>query len=168
MREWYFMRYNKTTLPPDITFQEVPNEVSITLPILGCPRNCRGCSWSSINLDPSLCTLDLGEFFAYVDRYRDYATCITVMGGEWDIVFITEILTKIKTNYPNLRLALYSGKYILDDHLYCRVIQLLDYLKEGGYVEELGPLSSKTTNQRFYDLRDKDNILNITNLFIKE
>ena len=39
-------------------------------------------------------------------------------------------------------------------------------IKLGPYIEELGPLNSKTTNQRFYKI-EKNKLVDITNLFWK-
>ena len=39
-------------------------------------------------------------------------------------------------------------------------------IKLGPYIEELGPLNSKTTNQRFYKVNEKE-LIDITNLFWK-
>ena len=39
-------------------------------------------------------------------------------------------------------------------------------IKLGPYIEELGPLNSKTTNQRFYKI-EEGKLVDITNLFWK-
>ena len=41
-----------------------------------------------------------------------------------------------------------------------------DYIKLGPYIEEFGPLNSKTTNQRFYKVSDGE-LVDITSKFWK-
>ena len=40
-------------------------------------------------------------------------------------------------------------------------------IKLGPYIEDLGPLNSKNTNQRFYKI-EENKLIDITNLFWKD
>ena len=69
-------------------------------------------------------------------------------------------------------MAWYSGRQELSKNIY---LGWFDYIKLGPYIEELGPLNSKTTNQRFYEVsKEIDNkgnptykLVDITNKFWK-
>ena len=42
-----------------------------------------------------------------------------------------------------------------------------NFIKLGPYIEDLGPLNSKTTNQRFYKI-EEGKLVDITNLFWRD
>lgn len=131
---------------PHVTFQEVPDEVSLTFLVGGCPLQCPGChsqeSWS----------LDFGEilsnelFSETLDRYRGLITCVVFFGGEWHPDALIEKL-KIARN-EGLKTCLYSGFEKVPN----RIVQQLDYLKTGRWIEHLGGLDSATTNQVMLDV----------------
>ena len=56
----------------------------------------------------------------------------------------------------------YSGRAWLPEGLRP---QSFDYIKLGGWVEELGPLTSPTTNQRLYRVGKEGAMQDITELF---
>jgi anaerobic ribonucleoside-triphosphate reductase activating protein len=60
---------------------------------------------------------------------------------------LKETILLLKRFYPNLKLALYSGRKEIQDVFYWNTF---DYLKIGPYDEKAGPLNSPTTNQRMY------------------
>jgi anaerobic ribonucleoside-triphosphate reductase activating protein len=53
----------------------------------------------------------------------------------------------IKSRYPHIRTAWYSGREVLPDGF---DVTVLDYLKLGPYIEALGGLKSPDTNQALY------------------
>ena len=67
------------------------------------------------------------------------------MGGDNDHIALYHLCKTIKSYYPNLKLALYSGLDSMDRQL----TEVLDYYKFGSYIPEYGPLNKETTNQRF-------------------
>ncbi len=77
---------------------------------------------------------------------KDIDTCVAFMGGDSDPSEINEFARKLKV-HTNLKVAWYSGRQELSKDIN---IKNFDYIKLGPYIEELGPLNSKTTNQRFY------------------
>ena len=76
------------------------------------------------------------------------------MGEGNDREALINLAKFIHTNYPDLKTALYSGRVAIEDDLY----DVFDYVKIGPYIESLGPLNSKTTNQRLY--KNKEDITN--------
>ena len=83
-------------------------------------------------------------------------SCVCFMGEGNDQKALIDLAQYIHSNFPELKVALYSGRETVEDELY----DVFDYVKVGPYIEKLGPLNSKTTNQRLYKNR-----LDITNRF---
>lgn len=174
------MNMNYTT--EQITFQEVPNEISLSFLIAGCPLKCKGChsadSWRATseaseaikskihpinnNVQNQLTTEYLEN---RIKQYQDMISCVLFLSGEWKIKQLIELLQTVKNTNPSLKTCLYTGleldeivelieqeinekveigwKYIFDNNL-------LDYLKTGRWIRELGGLDNKKTNQQFY------------------
>ena len=146
-----------------ITFQEVPNEVSMTFFLLGCPKHCKGCHsedyWDT-NVSPTLGKpFTLKELENTInENIVDYANCSTLlfMGGEWKEREFFDTIKEFYNEhmYGNLnlqskKLAWYIGKEH-DELKYSRYAKsYFDILKTGEYKEELGGLKSKTTNQDY-------------------
>ena len=115
-----------------ITFQEVPNEISLSFLIAGCPLKCKGChsadSWrvtseanevnkaseaikSKIhpinnNVQNQLTTEYLEN---RIKQYQDMISCVLFLGGEWKIKQLIELLQTVKNTNPSLKTCLYTG-----------------------------------------------------------
>lgn len=130
----------------DITFQEVPNEVSLVFSISGCPMNCPGCHskhlWAKSGTE-----LTTEDFISQISKYKGFATCVCFFGGEWDEVKLNEFLDLSKES--GFKTCLYTGLDSVNDSIKSR----LDFLKTGPWVGELGGLESINTNQRFIDVK---------------
>ena len=189
-----------------ITFQEVPNEISLSFLIAGCPLRCKGChsadSWRITNEANNVHAVYEDEvkvisvtknitnksnkihpinsnarhqltkeyLHARMKQYQDMISCVLFLGGEWQIKQLIELLQIVKISNPSLKTCLYTGleleeivgliqneinnqvdigwKHILENNL-------LDYLKTGRWIRELGGLDNKKTNQRFYKVNVK-------------
>lgn len=132
-----------------ITFQEVPNEVSLVLTISGCPLRCPGCHSPWLQTDEGKPVLR--DLHSLIDRYYPEITCVCIMGTGSSQILNThefEDISRIIREYKNLKMCVYTG---FDDFPDKWVI-FPEYLKVGGYVEQLGGLDSTTTNQRMYKL----------------
>lgn len=132
---------------PQITFQEVPNEVSLAFLITGCQLGCRGChspdTWSEKAGTPLTTSL----FIQFVERYQSLITCVLFYGGEWQPKCLIEKL-KIAHRH-NLKTCLYTGQ----ESVSLSIEEHLDFLKTGPWIESLGGLNCSSTNQRFIDLK---------------
>lgn len=144
-------------IPEDtsVTFAEIPDQISLCINLSCCPHRCPGCH------SPYLQT-DIGEELTAdaLDKLinkNSGVTCITFMGGDNDKKSLVKLADHIKNNY-NLLVGWYSGESELDINEYC---MYFDYIKIGPYIKELGPLNSKTTNQRMYKIQC-NNIIDIT------
>ena len=127
----------------DIVCQEIPDEITLAVNISCCPNRCPGCH------SPWLWE-DAGELMteemltSLIDRYAAAITCFCFMGGDADPMEIQRLSRFIRDKYPHLKTAWYSGKGALPDGF---DISCMNYIKIGPYIEKLGGLKSKTTNQ---------------------
>jgi anaerobic ribonucleoside-triphosphate reductase activating protein len=129
----------------DIVFQEVPNEVSLVFNISGCPYKCKGCH--SQYLWEYTGSYISDEIDCIYNKYKGMLTCVCFMGGDQNLPELTALLFKVKYIYK-LKSCVYSGSNNI--HVFDNVLQYLDYLKIGGFIEECGGLDKTTTNQKFY------------------
>lgn len=129
-----------------ITFQEVPDEVSLCIAITGCKVRCFGCHSRELWEDKGT-PLTIEELENLLGKNKGI-TCLCLFGGEHNIDALTELF---QYSYKKIKTAWYCGLDIIPkDKL--GIIQYLDFLKLGHYDHELGGLSSPTTNQRFYHI----------------
>ena len=129
-----------------ITFQEVPDEVSLCIAITGCKVRCFGCHSRELWEDKGI-PLTIDELQNLLDKHKGI-TCLCLFGGEADIDALTELF---QYAYKKVKTAWYCGLDIIPkDKL--GIIQYLDFLKLGHYDHDLGGLSSPTTNQKFYHI----------------
>ena len=154
-----------------VSFGEVIDEISLCINISNCPCHCKNCH------SPYLAE-DIGEPLIYKDTHNNRTvincnplselieankgiTCVCLMGGDSNPEYINILGKTIKCH--KLKSAWYSGRQELSNSI---DLSNFDYIKLGPYKEEFGPLNSKTTNQRFYKVNEKE-LIDITNLFWK-
>lgn len=130
-----------------IGFSEVPEEITLCINISNCPCNCVNCHSSYLSKDIGT---ELNEnTLSKLIEENTGISCVSFMGGDREPWYIDYMATYIRANYPNIKIAWYSGRQELHDSIKTN-IEDFDYIKLGPYIEELGPLNIKTTNQRFY------------------
>jgi anaerobic ribonucleoside-triphosphate reductase activating protein len=141
-----------------IVFQEIPDEVSLAINISNCPYHCKGCH------SPYLAE-DIGEKLSYeklielcVDQ--EGITCVVFMGGDSEPSRINKLARFVKEEL-DLKSAWYSGRDSIDESIN---LYNFDYIKIGHYDEFLGPLTSRTTNQRLYKVHG-NKLFDITERF---
>lgn len=128
-----------------VVFAEVPDEVTLAINISNCPCNCKGCHspYLGTNTGKPLLPEVLDEL---IDNNKGI-TCIAIMGGDSNPAEVNALAFYIKSIYDNTKVAWYSGRQELSNNVN---LGNFDYIKLGPYKEELGPLNSRTTNQRMY------------------
>lgn len=141
-----------------VTFSEVPNEISLCVNISGCQIHCPGCHsqylWDNIGTE---LTPDLLKNL--ISR-NPGISCICLMGGkEKDVVDLLERTLAL----GDLKIAWYTGSSKTPGK---DLLSKVDYVKLGPYISRLGPITSKTTNQRFYFVKDSE-MIDRTELFWK-
>lgn len=144
-----------------VVFAEIPDEITLAINISGCPCNCKGCHSSYLAEDIGE-PLDLQHLTNLIDSNKGI-TCVGLMGGDANPSEVDDIAQDIKEYYPELKVGWYSGRQELSKDI---ELSNFDYIKLGPYIEEFGPLNSKTTNQRFYKVNSKE-LVDITNRFWK-
>ena len=127
-----------------VAFAEIPDEITLCINITNCPCNCNGCHSSYLSKD-------IGEELNndVLDKLisdNSGISCIAFMGGDSSPKEINDLAKYVKDKYP-ISIAWYSGRQELSKDIN---LDNFDYIKLGPYIKELGPLTSKTTNQRLY------------------
>ena len=145
-----------------VTFAEVPNEISLCINISNCPCKCPNChsSYLAEDIGEPLNRVSLSKLI----EENKGITCVCFMGGDSNPTVIEALAIIVKNHYPKLRVAWYSGRQTLP---YAFSLKWFDYIKLGPYIEELGPLNSKTTNQRFYKV-ENNKLVDTTSIFWKD
>lgn len=128
-----------------ISWQEIPNEVSLAFNLSLCPGRCEGCHSPELQRDIGE-PLTVDKIVEVYNKYKRHITVISFFGGDNDVDTLIDLVTYIKSNF-DIKVSVYSG---LQHNIKLESFELLDYLKLGPYVKALGPLNSKNTNQRFY------------------
>lgn len=141
-----------------VVFQEYPDEITLALNISNCPYHCPNCH--SAYLAEDIGTELTDEEVSNLIDNNEGITCIGFMGGNAaDILHLARYIKET----TDLKVGWYTGSEELPSNILLN-LHNFDYIKVGPYKEELGPLTSKTTNQRFYKVIDNQ-LVDFTYLF---
>ncbi len=147
----------------DIVFQEIPNEVTLAINLSNCPHRCKGCHSPQLMQDIGN-HLTRSELENLLSRYGSSITCVCFMGGDASPDTVEHFAAFIKQKtLGRIKTAWYSGVDKLSNE---RKINNFNFIKVGGYKEDLGGLDSKTTNQRLYKV-ENNSLTDITVLMQK-
>ena len=148
-------------LNTQVTFSEVPDEITLCINITGCKIGCKN-SHSSYFAEDIGNNVNRNSIKELINNNKGI-TCICFMGGDSNPLEIDALVHFIKIYFP-IKIAWYSGRQELSKYIN---LDNFSFIKLGPYIEELGPLNSKTTNQRFYKI-EEGKLIDITNLFWKD
>lgn len=141
----------------DIVFQEIPDEVTLAVNLSNCPYRCKGCHSPHLQQDIGK-ELDESALTGLLQSYEKAITCICFMGGDADTGELYRLADFVrKSRGGRIKTAWYSG----NDRLPENSKDHFDFVKTGPYIEKLGGLNKRTTNQRLYRIED-DNMTDIT------
>lgn len=84
------------------------------------------------------------------------------MGGDSEPEYVNVLARYIHREHPNMKVAWYSGRTRISSAVNKADF---DYIKVGPYIEHLGCLKSRTTNQRLYKKAAGDDFTDITEVF---
>lgn len=131
-----------------VCFQEVPDEISYTYFISGCPNRCPDCH--SKHLWEDVGTFVTETLEQDLKTSGKLCSCVLFMGGDdsahiESLKYCLELCKKL-----GYKTALYSGQEL--EALSPELLKLLNYVKVGPYNKAYGNLKSPTTNQRLYKL----------------
>lgn len=147
-----------------VTFAEVPDEITLCINLSGCPCHCKGCHspYLAEDIGTELTRKELEKLLAK----NKGITCVCFMGGDANPREVLDLAIHLRIYFSSwLKTAWYSGRDTFPDFDPAN----FNYIKIGSYKEELGPLTSKTTNQRFYKIEPlTGKPVDITNKFWKE
>ena len=134
-----------------VVFREVPDEVTLAINISNCPVKCPGCHSSYLAQDIGE-VLD-NESLAMLVKRNPGISCVSFMGGDAEPAKVRELALWLKKDYPGLKTCWYSCRDLENAR---PLLDALDFVKVGPYIDECGPLDSPTTNQRFYCVKQGD------------
>jgi anaerobic ribonucleoside-triphosphate reductase activating protein len=143
------------------TFSEVPDEISLYVPLANCTIHCEGCNSKWLWLDKGT-ELTEKEIQRLIDKNKGI-TCVCIGGGEGDFTSLNNIFRYIKEH--NLKTCWYSGLDTIPKHI---DIRNLDFIKIGHYNGT--PINEEGTNQIFWKVEHYNHgfeLINETQLFRK-
>lgn len=144
-----------------VVFQEIPDEVTLAVNISNCPCRCPGCHsrylWGDVGEPLTPLVLD-----GFIREYGDDITCICFMGGDSEPEYVDMLARYVHKAYPKMKVGWYSGRTRISSAVNKADF---DYIKVGPYIEHLGCLKSRTTNQRLYKRASGDSFTDITYRF---
>ena len=129
----------------EITFSEVPDEISLCISISNCPHKCEGCHSEYLQEDVGKELTE--EVLNRLIEENQGITCVCFMGGDNDIPTLTTLAKFVQDK--ELKTAWYSGLSFFP-YIDRACTEYFDFIKVGPYIKELGGLKSKKTNQKFY------------------
>lgn len=145
-------------LNTQVTFAEVPDEITLCINITGCKNGCKNCHSPYLAKDigtPLVWWAEHSNEEHSVDTCieslldkNNGITCVCLMGGDSDPELINALASEIRT-LANIKIAWYSGRQELSKDI---DLENFDYIKLGPYMKDRGPLNNKNTNQRFYEV----------------
>lgn len=149
-----------------VTFAEVPDEITLCINISNCPCHCKGCHSAYL-------AEDIGYWLTHAQIDSNIVanrgiSCICFMGGDSEPDQVNFWAEYIKEKY-GLKVAWYSGRQELSKDI---DLMNFDFIKLGPYDEDKGPLNKRTTNQRFYKVfhfsTGRCELIDITHKFWRE
>lgn len=133
-----------------VVMEEIPDMVTLAVDISNCTGLCEGCHSPflrkdvGVELTPAVIDNLLADNFG--------VNCFLFLGEGNDREALMSVASYIRTAYPAVSLAIYSGRENVEDDIYA----LFDYVKVGPYRPDCGPLNATTTNQRLYRVSHHD------------
>jgi anaerobic ribonucleoside-triphosphate reductase activating protein len=137
----------------------------VVLWLAGCDHHCKGCH-NKVTWDPNDGILfdeaAKEELFKYLDQ--DHISGLTLSRGDplhiANAVDVLNLLSEVKEKFPNKTIWLYTGytiEYIQQNKLLSDVLQYIDVLVDGEFVEELKDVNyhwAGSTNQRVINIKE--------------
>lgn len=145
------MRYSDISVLMD----ETPGEISIAFSITGCGMGCPGCHSKEFWDGKSGEELTDEIYLYHLNKNKGSATAVLFFGGEWNQ---DELIAKLKlAQFMGYKTILYTGRGEVT-MMFSPIIKFLDFIKTGQYNEKAGPITSKTTNQRYMNVKTGENM----------
>ena len=133
-----------------VVMEEIPDMVTLAVDISNCTGLCEGCHSPFLRKDVGVELTSAVIDNLLADNFG--VNCFLFLGEGNDKEALMSVASYIRTAYPNVSLAIYSGRENVEDEIYA----IFDYVKVGPYRPDCGPLNSTTTNQRLYRVSHHD------------
>jgi len=130
-----------------VVLQEVPGEVSLCFSISGCPLRCKGCHSPFLWKEGSGSLLNKNTYLSLLNKYKNLASCVLFMGGEWHEKELVEYLKIANKNH--YKTCLYTGEEQISES----ILNELNWIKTGKWEALKGGLDKPTTNQKFINVK---------------
>lgn len=162
-------------LNTQVTFAEVPDEITLCINITGCKNGCKNCHSSYLAEDIGK-PLDEDSLVELMLDNKGI-TCVAFMGGDSEPAYINWLADIMRSmndtpgSWADVKIAWYSGRKEIPQDI---CLKNFDYIKLGPYIEECGPLDNPNTNQKMYKVNKTYEetglyvLEDITRLFWKE
>ena len=136
--------------------------IGVALFTQGCPYHCKNC------FNPETWDFDKGTDWTKETENKiiellkpEYITRLTILGGEplieRNIEPLTSLLIRVKENYPDKKIWLYTGGNFEFESTRCdNLIKHTDIVVDGRYIDELKDYKLKfrgSSNQRVIDVQ---------------
>ena len=141
-----------------VVFKEVPGEITLCFTISGCTLQCKGCHSPHLWKEGFGTKLTENNYKELLEKYKQYASAVLFMGGEWHENKLVQLL-QIAKSY-NYKTCLYTGEKDISS----KISNELTWLKTGEWIAKLGGLNNQNTNQKFIEIKTNTNQ---NHLFIK-
>ena len=135
-----------------IVFQEIPDEVTLSINISNCPCRCPGCHSTYLWQDTGTALTPVVRE-KFIREYGNDITCICFMGGDAEPEYVNVLASFMHREYPQYKIAWYSGRPRISSK-----IRKTDF-------DDLGCLKKHTTNQRLYKRVSGEDFTDITYRF---
>lgn len=140
-----------------VVLQEVPGEISLCFSITGCTFRCEGCHSPFLWKKGTGSKLTKEKYCELLQQYKNLASCVLFMGGEWHKEELIELLKLAKEQ--QFKTCLYTGEKQVEKE----ILNELTWIKTGKWIESLGGLSSKKTNQKFIEIKTNTTLNHLFN-----
>ena len=130
-----------------VVLQEVPGEISLCFSISGCNLHCEGCHSPFLWKEGNGNLLTENVYTSLLNKYKNLATCVLFMGGEWHEEELINMLQIAKKQ--DLKTCLYTGEDFISEAIKTE----LTFLKTGKWEQKLGGLEKNNTNQKFINVK---------------
>lgn len=140
-------------LNPMVVFAEIPDEVSLAIPITNCPHRCEGCHSPELHKDIGK-DLTQRTLQKLIQEQDGFITCVCFMGGDSEPNLV-DMLAEVVHNC-GLKVGWYSGNDRIHEAIH---LKNFDYIKIGPYIKEKGSLDNPNTNQKLYKIDNESLVL---------